>query len=89
MIRLSSSSPVTASTSSGAGDPGTLEHVQLGRVAEQHLMLELVLELVEPVRAPLDQRHLVTHRQQRAGDVGADLSPATIEYIRRWPPGRA
>ena len=64
-------------------DPGALEHVQLGRVAEQDLMLELVLELVEPVRPLLDQGHLVPHLQQRAGDVGADLAAACDDRIHQ------
>ncbi len=57
--------------------------MQLGRVAEQHLVLELVLELVEAVRALLDQRHLVPHREQRARDVGADLAAAGDDRVHQ------
>ena len=84
MIRLSSSSPVTPSTSSGGRrDTGALEHVQLGRVAEQHLVLELVLQLLEAVRALLDQRHLVPHGEQGACDVGADLAAAGDDRVHQ------
>jgi hypothetical protein len=67
----------------GPGDPGLLEHVQLGRVAEQHLVLELLLQPLVAVRALLDQRHLVAHAQQRAGDVGADLAPAGDDHVHQ------
>ena len=45
-------------------DPCALEHVQLGRVAEQNLMVELFLELLVAVGPLLDQRHLVPHPEQ-------------------------
>ncbi len=64
-------------------DPGPLEHVQLRGVAEQHLVLELVLQLVEAVRALLDQRHLVPHREQRARDVRAHLAAARDDRVHQ------
>ena len=57
--------------SGGRAMPGALEHVQLGRVAALHLVLELVLEALEAVAALLDQRHLVAEAQERARDVRA------------------
>ena len=71
------------------GDPGQLEHVELGRVAEQHLMLELLLELLEARRALLDQRHLVPPRRSERATFAPTLPPpATIAYIRRSSPPR-
>ena len=71
-------------------DPGQLEDVQLGRVAVQDLVLELVLELVEPRRALLDQRHLVPGPQQRAGDVRADLAASGDDGVHaRYPAATA
>ena len=59
--------------------------MQLGRVAEQNLVLELVLELLVAVGPLLDQRHLVSHPEQRAGDVRADLAAAGDDRIRHQP----
>ena len=64
-------------------DPGALEHEQFGGVATQHLVLELGLELVEAVRALLDQRHLVTAAQERACEVRADLAAARDEDVHQ------
>src|SRR5919198_53858 len=68
-----------------AADAGALEHVELGRVALLDLVLELSLELREPVRALLDQRHLVTHADEAARDVGAGLAATCDEgvHLRR------
>ena len=63
-------------------DPGPLEHVELGRVAADEAMLELVLEALEAEGALLDQGDLVAVADQRAGDVRADLPPpATMTNI--------
>ena len=62
-------------------DAGALEHVQLGRVAAEHLVLELDLELVEAVRVLLDQRHLVAGAEQRTGEVRADLAAACDQDV--------
>ena len=71
-----------------ARDPGQLEHVQLGRVAEQHLVLELLLQLLEAVRPLLDERHLVSHPEQRARDVRAHLAAAGDDRVhQRLAPG--
>ena len=64
-------------------DPGALEHEELGRVAALHLMLELVLEALEPVAALLDQRHLVAEAHERAGDVRADLAAARDDDVHQ------
>ena len=45
-------------------DPGALEYVDLGRVAVHDDHAELRLELLEPLTVLLDERHLVTHREQ-------------------------
>ena len=82
MTMLSSSSPVAATSEVGRPrDAGALEHEQLGRVAADHLVLELRLELVEPVRLLLDQRHLVAGAQQRPGQVRADLAAACDQDV--------
>ena len=64
-------------------DPGQLEHVQLGRVAELHLVLELLLELLEARRSLLDQRHLVPHPQERAGDVRPDFAASRDDRVHQ------
>ena len=46
-------------------------------------MLELGLELVEPVRPLLDQRHLVSGAQQRTGEVRADLAAACDQDVHQ------
>ena len=82
MTMLSSSSPVAATSEVGRPlDAGALEHEELGRVAADHLVLELGLELVEPVRLLLDQRHLVPGAEQRARQVRADLAAACDEDV--------
>ena len=65
-------------------DPGALEDVDLGRVTEQHLVLELVLEPLEAVAALLDQRHLaLAVLQQHANEVRADLAAARHEDVHQ------
>ena len=82
MTMLSSSSPVAATSEIGRSrDAGALEHEQLGRVAADHLVLELRLELVEPVRLLLDQRHLVPGAQQRPDQVRAHLAAACDQDV--------
>ena len=66
-----------------ARDPGALEHVELGRVAALHLVLELVLEALEAVAALLDQRHLLADAEQRARDVRADLAAAGDDHVHQ------
>ena len=84
MMRLSSSSPVTASTRSGGRRmPGALEDEELRSVAAVDDVLELLLERREPVAALLDQRHLVTRAEQEAREVRADLSPADREDVHQ------
>ncbi len=63
-------------------DAGALEDEQLGRVAAEHLVLELGLELVEAIRLLLDQRHLVA-AQQRTGEVRADLASACDQDVHQ------
>src|SRR6185437_6232284 len=64
-------------------DPRSVEHVDLRRVAELHLVLELVLEPFVAVSPLLDQRHLVavTVAQQAAGEVRPDLAAACDEDV--------
>jgi hypothetical protein len=65
-------------------DAGPLEHVDLGRVAEHHLMLELVLEPLETVTPLLDQRHLVLAVCEKdARKVGADLAASRDEDVHQ------
>ena len=65
-----------------AGDPGPLEHVDLGRVSQDHMVLELLLQPLEPVAALLDQRHLVAAvLDEHAGEVRADLPTACDQEI--------
>ena len=64
-------------------DAGALEHEQLGRVAAEHLVLELGLELVEAVRPLLDQRHLVAGAEQRPREVRADLAAACDQDVHQ------
>ena len=64
-------------------DPGALEHEHLGRVAADHLVLELRLELVEAVGLLLDQRHLVAAAQQRAREVRADLATTRDQDVHQ------
>jgi hypothetical protein len=70
-------------------DPGRLQHVHLGRVAEQDLVLELVLEAVEARLALLDQRHLVLQPKQRACHVGSDLAAARDDHVHQTASARA
>ena len=66
-------------------DPGALEHEDLGRVAEQRLVLELLLEPLEAVAPLLDQRHLVLavlERASRARFAPTLPPPAIRMYIR-------
>ena len=62
-------------------DPGALEDEELGGVAAEHLVLELGLELREPHRALLDQRHLVPVADQRPRQVRAHLATACDEEV--------
>ena len=64
-------------------DPRELEHVQLGCVAEQHLVLELLLELLETVGALFDQRHLVPHGEHGARNVRTDLAAARDDGVHQ------
>src|SRR5207302_10218131 len=64
-------------------DAGPLEHEHLGRVAADHLVLELGLELVEPVRPLLDQRYLVTAAQKGTREVRSDLAAARDHEVHQ------
>src|SRR5207248_1470562 len=66
-----------------AGDPGALEHEELGCVAALHLVLELVLKLLEAVAPLLDQRHLMSEPEEGTGDVRADLAAACDDYVNQ------
>jgi hypothetical protein len=89
MIRLSSSSPVQGRHDVGRPrDAGALEHEDLRRVADQHLVLELVLEPLEAVVPLLDQRHLVLPLgEQHAGEIGADLPSTSDEDVHQLGAG--
>ena len=68
-------------------DAGSLEDVDLGRVAGECRRAELGLELLEAITALLDQRHLVAHPEERARDARADLpSPRDDRVHRPQPP---
>ena len=68
--------------SGGRAMPALLEHEDLGRVPELYLVLELLLELLEPVGALLDHRHLVALPiRLRARLAPTFPPPATITYI--------
>ena len=65
-------------------DPGALEDVDLGRVAQRaHDRPELGLELLEPLAALLDEGHLVAHAEERARDVRADLPAARDDRVHQ------
>ena len=64
-------------------DPGALEHDELGRVAVDDLVLELVLEPLEAVAPLLDQRHLVPAAEQAAREVRADLAAACDQDVHQ------
>ena len=64
-------------------DPRALERVDLGRVAEQHLVAELRLEPLEAIAPLLDQRHLVAHAQQGAGHIRPHLAAARHDRVHR------
>ena len=64
-------------------DAGCLEHVNLGRVAEEDGRAELRFEHLEPVPTLLDQRHLVAHAGERTGDVRSDLAPARDDCVHQ------
>ena len=64
-------------------DAGALEDEELGRVAELHLVLELLLELGEAALALLDQRYLVAHAKQAARDVRARLAAACDQRVHQ------
>ena len=64
-------------------DPRALEHVDLGRVAAQRHRAELLLEQLEAVAALLDERHLVSHVEQRRGDVRPDLAAAGDDQVHQ------
>ena len=84
MTMLSSSSPVTATTMRRRPlDAGALEHEELGRVAVDDDVLELVLEPLEAVAALLDERHLVAGAQQAAREVRADLPAACDQDVHQ------
>ena len=66
------------------GDPGALEDVDLGRVAEDHVVLELLLEPLEAVAPLLDQRHLALPvLEERPREVGADLPAACDQDVHQ------
>jgi hypothetical protein len=66
------------------GDPRALEHVDLRGIAQQHVMLELLLEPLEAVAPLLDQRHLVALvLEQHPREVGADLPAACDEDVHQ------
>ena len=50
--------------SGGSVDPGPLEDMDLRRVPVHDDGAELFLELLEAIAPLLDERHLVTHRDQ-------------------------
>ena len=93
MTRLSSSSPVTASSELGrTRDAGPLEDGDLGRVAADHRPGRTPPRAARSGRALLDQRHLVAEVEQRARDVRADLASAGDDRRtsgRRSPAGAA
>ncbi len=59
-----------------AGDAGRLKHVELGAVAVDDAVAELVLEHVGPRPLGLDHGHLVRLGDERACEVGAHLPAA-------------
>ena len=65
-------------------DPGALEHVELGRVAAHRNRARTPPRAARvAVAALLDQRHLVAHLEQRAGDVRADLAAAGDDQVHQ------
>ena len=62
-----------------ACDARPLEDEELGRIADDRRVLEVLLELNEAVPVLLDDRHLVPHASKRAREVRADLATARDE----------
>ena len=69
-----------------ARDPGALENVDLGRVAEECDGAELGLEMLEPVTALLEEGHLVAHPEERARDALADLASSGDDRVHQDDP---
>ena len=90
MTMLSSSSPVTATTMLGGRWIPARSRTKISVASPcDDDVLELVLELLEPVAALLDQRHLVAGAEQAAREVRADLPAACDQDVHQAPaPGR-
>ena len=62
-------------------DARAFERVELGRVADLHLVLELALEHLVPVAALLDQGQLVAEAEQRPRHVRPDLAASGDDRV--------
>ena len=69
-----------------APEPGLLEDEDLGRVAEDGAVLELLLEPLVARLLLLDDGELVTEREERARDAHADLPPAGDDHEHQSRP---
>ncbi len=65
----------------GALDPGPLQHVQLGGIAEPRDVLELLFENAVAVAIVVQQRHLVAHLHERRGQVRPHLAATNDQDI--------
>ena len=82
--RLSSSSPVAATTTSHALEPGFLQRRDLARVADEHLEPATCRQLGRDVRVALDEQHLVAVLDERVRDEPADASCARDRDAHQW-----
>ena len=64
-----------------------LEDEDLRRVTQDRRVLELVLELDEPLATLLDDSHLVGHAPKRASEVRADLSASRDQDVHHLATG--
>ena len=69
----------------GALDPGPLQHPELGGVAVEDVVLELLLDGQVAAAVALDHRHLVLLFEQLAGQVPADLSGSDDDDVHQAP----
>src|SRR5262245_36016503 len=90
MTRLSSSSPVTATTAPRAH---LRLHARLTCVTTRHGRPQLFSQLAHAARIFLQQQHLMSLLQQRLGQIIADLAAAAYHDVHSllslpvpWPP---
>ena len=85
VTRLSSSSPVAATSTSALGGLGALEHPRLARVAEHHPHLRGPgPQLLDEAAVLLDQRDLVPALGEVDREVPPDRAAAGDDDLHQW-----